>query len=87
MRNAVWLGLLVSVSRAAPVPPRPFHESETIDLTHAFDEATIYWPTEPGFGLEVAAEGVTEGGYYYLANRFCTAEHGGTHIDAPSAGR
>jgi kynurenine formamidase len=26
---------------------------------------------------------VTEGGYYYAANNFFSAEHGGTHIDAP----
>jgi kynurenine formamidase len=26
---------------------------------------------------------VTDAGYYYAANRFATAEHGGTHIDAP----
>jgi len=54
-----------------------------IDLTHSFDEQTIYWPTEKGFELERGPAGVTEKGYYYAANRFCTAEHGGTHIDAP----
>jgi kynurenine formamidase len=26
---------------------------------------------------------MTPGGYYYAANNFFTAEHGGTHIDAP----
>jgi kynurenine formamidase len=26
---------------------------------------------------------MTEGGYYYAANNFCLAEHGGTHFDAP----
>jgi kynurenine formamidase len=54
-----------------------------IDLTHSFDEQTIYWPTEKGFELERRPAGVTEKGYYYTANRFCSAEHGGTHIDAP----
>jgi kynurenine formamidase len=40
--------------------------------------------------LEKVAEGLTEKGYYYAANNFSTAEHGGTHIDAPvhfAAGR
>ena len=46
-------------------------------------QATIYWPTEPGFPLENTASGVTAKGYFYAANRFATAEHGGTHIDAP----
>jgi kynurenine formamidase len=54
-----------------------------IDLTHPFNEETIYWPTEEGFKLIPEAAGVTDEGYYYAANRFVCAEHGGTHIDAP----
>ena len=54
-----------------------------VDLTHPFDEETIYWPTEEGFVLERGTEGVTDAGYYYAAHRFRAAEHGGTHIDAP----
>jgi kynurenine formamidase len=54
-----------------------------VDLSHAFDEDTVYWPTAEGFHLKVVAQGDTEGGYYYAANEFSTAEHGGTHIDAP----
>ena len=27
--------------------------------------------------------GRTDQGYHYAANNFCTAEHGGTHLDAP----
>src|SRR5262249_39094118 len=54
-----------------------------IDLTHSFDAATIYWPTEQGFRFERGNNGVTPKGYYYAANRFATAEHGGTHLDAP----
>jgi kynurenine formamidase len=55
----------------------------TIDLTHTFDETTIYWPTEEGFRLLRGPAGITEKGYFYSANRFMCAEHGGTHIDAP----
>jgi kynurenine formamidase len=54
-----------------------------VDLTHAFDAETIYWPTAGGFVLESVAHGVTDKGYFYAANRFCAAEHGGTHLDAP----
>jgi kynurenine formamidase len=55
-----------------------------IDLTHAFDEATIYWPTDTaGFRLDEQAYGVTEGGWFYASYAFATAEHGGTHLDAP----
>lgn len=54
-----------------------------VDLSHAFDAETIFWPTEQGFALERGFAGITERGYYYEANRFRSAEHGGTHIDAP----
>jgi kynurenine formamidase len=57
---------------------------QIVDLTHSFDETTIYWPTEEGFKLLRGPAGMTEGGYFYVANRFMCAEHGGTHIDAPS---
>ena len=60
-----------------------FPNGEVIDLTYTFDESTIYWPTEDGFRLEIGFAGRTELGYYYTANRFTAAEHGGTHIDAP----
>ncbi len=56
---------------------------QLVDLSHAFDEQTIYWPTEKGFVLERGPAGVTERGYYYAANRFAAPEHGGTHLDAP----
>ncbi len=54
-----------------------------IDLTHAFDASTVYWPTADGFELTVDAKGMNEKGYYYEANSFRSAEHGGTHLDAP----
>lgn len=56
---------------------------QLVDLTHALDEHTIFWPTEKGFRLEKGPAGLTRQGYYYAANRFFMAEHGGTHIDAP----
>jgi kynurenine formamidase len=58
-------------------------DKKVIDLTHRFDDSTIYWPTEEGFKLLRGQAGVTERGYFYAANRFMCAEHGGTHIDAP----
>jgi len=54
-----------------------------VDLTHPFDGTTIYWPTEKGFLFEPGSNGPTAKGYYYAANRFAAAEHGGTHLDAP----
>ena len=58
--------------------------AELIDLTHAWDGSTIYWPTATTrFRLDTLAYGQTEGGYFYAANAFSTPEHGGTHLDAP----
>ncbi len=54
-----------------------------IDLTHRFDELTVYWPTEIPFHLERGPFGMTPGGWFYSANRFHMAEHSGTHLDAP----
>lgn len=57
---------------------------EMVDLTHALGRSTIFWPTATErFTLEQLAYGKTEGGYFYAAYRFCTPEHGGTHLDAP----
>jgi len=57
---------------------------EIVDLSHAFDEQTLYWPTSASrFELHPLARGHTEAGYFYTANSFCTPEHGGTHLDAP----
>ncbi|WP_026839074.1 cyclase family protein [Gillisia sp. JM1] len=58
-------------------------EGKIIDLTHVFSEETIYWVTAKEFELEVVSKGETDQGFYYSANNFATAEHGGTHIDAP----
>ena len=54
-----------------------------VDLSHPFNEQTIYWPTAKRFELTQVAEGETEGGWYYAANNFGAAEHGGTHLDSP----
>lgn len=54
-----------------------------VDLTWPFNGDTVYWPTAQTFDLEVVSRGATGAGYWYEANQFCAAEHGGTHIDAP----
>ena len=54
-----------------------------VDLTHPFNDQTIYWPTATKFKLTEVAHGHTEGGYFYAANDFAAAEHGGTHLDSP----
>src|SRR5688572_24973865 len=59
-------------------------KSRMVDLTHAYNARTLYWPTSPTtFALEKLSFGVTPGGFFYAANQFATPEHGGTHLDAP----
>jgi kynurenine formamidase len=55
-----------------------------VDLTHSYNDQTIYWPTAPTtFTRTREAWGETPGGYFYSSFSFCTPEHGGTHLDAP----
>lgn len=69
---------------AAPRLPHDLATARIFDLTHPYDEQTVYWPTSPSrFELERLAFGQTEAGYFYASNSFCTPEHGGTHLDAP----
>jgi kynurenine formamidase len=71
---------------SAPAPRRPpaLDRATLVDLSHRFDERTLYWPTSPSrFQLTNLHRGPTPGGFFYSANSFCAPEHGGTHMDAP----
>ena len=55
-----------------------------VDLTHALNAKTLYWPTSPTpLKLDQLSFGPTPGGWFYSAYAFSAPEHGGTHIDAP----
>jgi kynurenine formamidase len=58
-------------------------KTKLVDLTHSFDESTIYWPNAEPFRWQKEHWGKTEGGYWYAAARYAASEHGGTHIDSP----
>lgn len=79
MRHVV-IALLVASSVAAV----EIDAAKVVDLTYPFDAQTIYWPTAKHFALDTVAKGDTPGGYWYEANNYCAAEHGGTHMDAPA---
>jgi kynurenine formamidase len=55
-----------------------------IDLTHPFNESSIYWPTAKSFEKTEVYRGHTPGGWFYSAYDFAAAEHGGTHMDSPA---
>lgn len=71
-------GLLLAGPAGAPVDA-----AKAIDLTYAFDQQTVYWPTAKAFQFEKESWGMAPGGYWYAAGRYAASEHGGTHLDAP----
>ena len=78
--------LLAGAACAAPPLIAPGAKPLTgtvVDLSHDYSDQTIFWPTAEGFRLDKVSGGMTPQGYYYAANNFATAEHGGTHLDAP----
>ena len=83
MRRFISVSCLALLLAACASAPARLPRGRVVDLSHVFDAETIFWPTEEGFVLERGSAGITAGGYYYEAHRFRTAEHGGTHIDAP----
>jgi kynurenine formamidase len=78
---AGWAGS--AGGRQSPKAGIEFPAGKLIELTYPFNERTIYWPTAKTFKLEKVTEGETDQGYFYAANNFEAAEHGGTHLDAP----
>lgn len=83
--SALAVLAITGLAACAPPPPAPDPwAGEWVDLTHTFGERTLYWPTAPPFNLKVESRGEAEGGYWYEAYSFRAAEHGGTHMDAPS---
>jgi kynurenine formamidase len=94
-RELPILAALLVLAACAPAPEPEAAESSTaapidlanyelVDLTYAYGDDTLYWPTSPTrFELEQLSYGMTEGGFFYAANQLCTPEHGGTHLDAP----
>src|SRR5216117_2853151 len=74
---------LVGCTRSSSSLTELLTRATWIDLSYTFDSTTIYWPTAKPFRLEVVSAQRTPAGYYYAANNFAAAEHGGTHLDAP----
>src|SRR5262245_56889361 len=59
----------------ATAAPTLFPAGELVDLSHAYGQDTIFWPTADKFSLRKDADGVTPAGYYYASNSFSTSEH------------
>ncbi|HET8774476.1 MAG TPA: cyclase family protein [Thermoanaerobaculia bacterium] len=84
MQRQLAVLALVVLSACASRAPLDLGSAELVDLTYAFDERTLYWPTSPtSFEIKQLAYGPTPGGWFYASSSICTPEHGGTHLDAP----
>ena len=78
------IALALAAPGAAAAQQVDLSRQRIVDLTHALNAQTLYWPTSPTtFKLDQLAYGPTEGGYFYSAYAFSAPEHGGTHLDAP----
>lgn len=76
--TALAASLLAAIAQA-----QDLSAGRWIDLTHSFNEASVYWPTAQTFTKTEVFHGHTESGWFYSAYNFAAAEHGGTHIDSP----
>ena len=81
--NIVFLFLVIAIIIYGCQKTDPFQSGQWVDLSYNFSSETIYWPTAEPFHLDIVFADVTQKGFYYSANNFSAAEHGGTHIDAP----
>lgn len=83
--RAIIILCLTAFGAAAGAQEAPrLDQVRLVDLSHAYDDSTLFWPTSPiAFDHTELAYGPTPGGYFYSAYTFATAEHGGTHLDAP----
>lgn len=66
-----------------PVEQFEWEDGVWVDLTYEFSDETLYWPTSGTFKMDTVFVGTTDAGFYYESYEICTAEHGGTHLDAP----
>ena len=80
---AILLSILLFFNGSAESQGTFPETSKLLDMTYAFDENTIYWPTAEPFKLEKLDWRVIEGGWWYASNNYGASEHGGTHADAP----
>lgn len=81
-KHRVLLALII-VGLATPAVAQNISKGRWIDLTHSFNENTIYWPTAKAFSKTKVYRGRTPGGWFYSAYNYSAAEHGGTHMDSP----
>ncbi len=83
MTHRIATGLIAGIL-ALPAFAFEIGDYQIVDLSHAYNSDTLYWPTSPSkFEKTELDFGETADGYFYSAFSITTPEHGGTHLDAP----
>ena len=80
--KTLFLLLLALLLFQSPVDSKEAKET-MLDMTYAFGDDSIYWPTGNSFKSEKIFWGMNEKGWWYASNDYSANEHGGTHVDAP----
>ncbi|XP_022107079.1 uncharacterized protein LOC110988124 [Acanthaster planci] len=74
------LGLVLSAALVGALKP-----GELLDMTYVYDnETTLRWPGAPPFEQTILSRGPTPSMPWLEMNKISTAEHFGTHLDAPA---
>ncbi|XP_038075935.1 isatin hydrolase-like [Patiria miniata] len=74
------LGLVLAAGLATALK-----KGEVLDMTYKYDNVTtLGWPGSTPFELTILQRGPTPSTPWLEGNKFCTAEHFGTHMDAPA---
>lgn len=71
------------ISSTETASKNDYLHKKIVDLSHDYSRETVYWVTAKEFEKDTVFMGPTDRGYFYSAFNISTAEHGGTHIDAP----
>ena len=77
VRFLILIGLVLGMSgcshqgEEARAPSLNLADYAAVDLSHPYDEDTIYWPNSPsGFELEELSNGHVAGGWFYASFAF-----------------
>jgi len=66
------------------VVSRPVQRKKLIDLSYTYNDNIVVYPTAKKFSHDLVFKGKAAQGFYLESYDIATAEHAGTHMDAPS---
>ncbi len=79
-KNVFFLIMIILLVQSPAIGKEP--KGKMLDMTYAFGDDSIYWPTGQSFKSEKVFWGINERGWWYASNNYSANEHGGTHVDA-----